>query len=149
MRFCIYRPAYLSFFFTPRQDCCNVEDFLQEAQTMKRLHHPHLIQLYAVCTQSAPFYLVTELMSKGALLMHLQSSEGRRLSLHSLVVMAAQIASGMAYLESRRHIHRDLAARNVLVGEANIVKIADFGLARMIQVGQARDLCCCTFFCVW
>lgn len=46
--------------------------------------------------------------------------------------MAAQIAAGMAYLESQNYIHRDLAARNVLVAENNIVKIADFGLARYV-----------------
>lgn len=46
--------------------------------------------------------------------------------------MAAQIAAGMAYLESQNYIHRDLAARNVLVGDNNIVKIADFGLARYV-----------------
>ena len=51
--------------------------------------------------------------------------------------MAAQIAAGMAYLESQNYIHRDLAARNVLVGDSNIVKIADFGLARLIKVGAA------------
>lgn len=117
-------------------DLCNAEDFLMEAQTMKRLHHPHLIQLYAVCTQSAPFYLITELMAKGSLLSFLQSQEGRTMNVPSLALLAVQVASGMAYLESQRYVHRDLAARNCLVGDGNVVKIGDFGLARMIQVGH-------------
>ncbi|KAF8567034.1 hypothetical protein P879_06255 [Paragonimus westermani] len=118
---------------TLKPSSCDPDDFLREAQVMKRLRHPNLIQLYAICTQSEPFYLVTEFMSKGSLLTHLQSAEGRSLSFQCLLMMSAKIASGMAYLESKRHIHRDLAARNVLVGEQSVVKIADFGLARMIH----------------
>lgn len=51
------------------------------------------------------------------------------------IEMAAQVASGMAFLELQNYIHRDLAARNVLVGENNICKVADFGLARVFMVG--------------
>lgn len=70
------------------------------------------------------------------------------MKLPQLIDMAAQIAAGMAYLESQNYIHRDLAARNVLVGDNNIVKIADFGLARL--VGQLKLLYVCNqlTFCI-
>lgn len=108
-------------------------DFLQEAQVMKKLRHEKLIQLYAVCTNGEPMYIISELMKNGSLLDYLQKGEGRHLKLPSLIDISAQVAYGMAYLEEQHYIHRDLAARNVLVGEGIIVKIADFGLARLIQ----------------
>jgi len=49
------------------------KDFLREAQMMKKLRHPKLIQLYAVCTMEEPIYIITELMSNGSLLEYLQS----------------------------------------------------------------------------
>jgi len=108
------------------------KDFLCEAAIMKKLRHPKLIQLYAVCTLEEPIYIITELMKHGSLLEHLQG-KGRTLKLPQLIDMGAQVAAGMAYLESQNYIHRDLAARNVLVGDNNVVKIADFGLARLIK----------------
>ncbi|CAI9548340.1 unnamed protein product [Staurois parvus] len=48
--------------------------------------------------------------------------------------MAAQVASGMAYLETQNFIHRDLAARNVLVGENSVLQSSRFGLARVFEV---------------
>jgi fyn-related kinase len=117
---------------TLRADAADVSQFLEEAQVMKTLIHHKLVQLYGVCTVDEPICIVTELMKNGALLDYLKTAKGKQLSIEILIDMGAQVAEGMAFLESKNYIHRDLAARNVLVGEDNVVKIADFVLARAI-----------------
>nr|XP_033795331.1 tyrosine-protein kinase FRK [Geotrypetes seraphini] len=114
-------------------------DFLREAQTMKKLRHPKLIQLYAVCSLEDPIYIITELMRHGSLQQYLQNDGGTAIKVQQQVDMAAQVAAGMAYLESQNYVHRDLAARNVLVGEHNVYKVADFGLTRIFQVENVYE----------
>nr|XP_057906834.1 proto-oncogene tyrosine-protein kinase Src isoform X3 [Doryrhamphus excisus] len=108
------------------------EAFLQEAQVMKKLRHEKLVQLYAVVSEE-PIYIVTEYMGKGSLLDFLKGDMGKMLRLPQLVDMASQIASGMAYVERMNYVHRDLRAANILVGENLVCKVADFGLARLIE----------------
>lgn len=47
--------------------------------------------------------------------------------------LPTQTAEGMAYIEQRNYIHRDLRAANILVNKSLVCKIADFGLARIIE----------------
>uniref|UniRef100_A0A8C6P225 Tyrosine-protein kinase n=1 Tax=Nothobranchius furzeri TaxID=105023 RepID=A0A8C6P225_NOTFU len=108
------------------------ESFLEEAQIMKKLHHDKLVQLYAVVSEE-PIYIVTEYMSKGSLLEFLKRGEGQELKLPTLVDVGAQVATGMAYIERMNYIHRDLRSANILVGDNLVCKIADFGLARLIE----------------
>ncbi|EDV23403.1 uncharacterized protein TRIADDRAFT_28106, partial [Trichoplax adhaerens] len=115
---------------TMKQGTMSGIEFLKEAAIMKKLRHPKLIQLYAIC-KSEPIYIITELMENGSLLDYLRDKDrGHKLQLPQLINITAQVAYGMAYLETQKYIHRDLAARNVLVGENLECKVADFGLAR-------------------
>ncbi|XP_034445706.1 protein-tyrosine kinase 6b [Hippoglossus hippoglossus] len=111
----------------------NHREFQREVQILKSLRHRHLISLFAVCTASSPYYIITELMEKGSLLTFLRGPEGALQDAAALIDMGAQVADGMSYLEEQNSIHRDLAARNVLVGGDYICKVADFGLARVIK----------------
>ncbi|XP_069557095.1 fibroblast growth factor receptor 1b isoform X2 [Brachyistius frenatus] len=126
----------------------DLSDLISEMEMMKMIgKHKNIINLLGACTQDGPLYVVVEYASQGNLREYLRArrpvgleywSGTRQASLGSvevreLVSAAYQVARGMAYLASKKCIHRDLAARNVLVTEDNVMKIADFGLARDIH----------------
>lgn len=75
----------------------DVDDFVREAAVMKKIHHPNLLQLYAVCTLQEPIYIVTELMKHGSLLEYMRTGDGRYIQLSNMIDMIAQVASGIGY----------------------------------------------------
>ncbi|XP_040180594.1 tyrosine-protein kinase ABL1 isoform X1 [Rana temporaria] len=117
---------------TLKEDTMEVEEFLKEASVMKEVKHPNLVQLLGVCTREPPFYIITEFMTYGNLLDYLRDCNRQEVTAVVLLHMATQISSAMEYLEKKNFIHRDLAARNCLVGENHLVKVADFGLSRLM-----------------
>ncbi|XP_074542052.1 tyrosine-protein kinase Blk [Halichoeres trimaculatus] len=117
---------------TLKEGTMEPEAFLQEANLMKKLQHERLVRLHAVVTKE-PILIITEFMVNGCLLDFLKTDEGKKLKLPKLIDMSAQIAEGMAYIEKNNYIHRDVRAANILVNETLHCKIADFGLARIIE----------------
>ncbi|XP_056364726.1 fibroblast growth factor receptor 1 isoform X3 [Oenanthe melanoleuca] len=126
----------------------DLSDLISEMEMMKMIgKHKNIINLLGACTQDGPLYVIVEYASKGNLREYLQArrppgmeycynparAPEEQLSFKDLVSCAYQVARGMEYLASKKCIHRDLAARNVLVTEDNVMKIADFGLARDIH----------------
>ena len=114
-----------------------VSDFLKEATVMKQLRHRNVVQLYAVCVEEEPMYVVTELTGHGNLRDYLRG-DGRALQLPQLINMGAQVAAGMAYLEKNTCIHGNLAARSIFVSQHLICRIGDFGIMNILSE-KARE----------
>ncbi|XP_062903082.1 fibroblast growth factor receptor 3 isoform X2 [Mobula hypostoma] len=126
----------------------DLSDLVSEMEMMKMIgKHKNIINLLGACTQDGPLYVIVEFASKGNLREYLKARRppgmdysfdtckvpDEQLTFKDLVSCAYQVARGMEYLASQKCIHRDLAARNVLVTEDNVMKIADFGLARDVH----------------
>ncbi|XP_076140674.1 fibroblast growth factor receptor 1b isoform X1 [Alosa pseudoharengus] len=126
----------------------DLSDLISEMEMMKIIgKHKNIINLLGACTQDGPLYVIVEYASKGNLREYLRARRppgmeycynpdqvpSESMCIKDLVSCAYQVARGMEYLASKKCIHRDLAARNVLVTEDNVMKIADFGLARDIH----------------
>nr|XP_033797122.1 fibroblast growth factor receptor 2 isoform X7 [Geotrypetes seraphini] len=126
----------------------DLSDLVSEMEMMKMIgKHKNIINLLGACTQDGPLYVIVEYAAKGNLREYLRVRRPpgmeysfdinrvpeEQLTFKDLVSCTYQLARGMEYLASQKCIHRDLAARNVLVTENNVMKIADFGLARDIN----------------
>ncbi|KAK7283439.1 hypothetical protein RIF29_12955 [Crotalaria pallida] len=105
-------------------------DFAQEIHILSKIQHKNVVKFVGACSKPPNLYLVTEYMSRGSMydFLHLQKAV---LALPSLLKVAIDVSEGMKYLHQNDIIHRDLKAANLLMDEKGVVKIADFGVARV------------------
>ncbi|XP_011873234.1 PREDICTED: epithelial discoidin domain-containing receptor 1-like [Vollenhovia emeryi] len=113
-------------------------DFQRDVRILAALEDRNIARVLGACYREEPFCVVMEYLEHGDLCQflktHITAEDAhsmpigvKTLSFNCLIYMAAQIASGMRYLENLNFVHRDLATRNCLVGKAYHIKISDFG----------------------
>ena len=104
----------------------DLQRFLQEAQTIAHLRHPHIVRILEFGVESVPF-LAMDYAPNGTL--RQRHPSGSIVPLATVVSYVKQVASALQYAHNERLIHRDVKPENMLLAEDNEVLLSDFGIA--------------------
>uniref|UniRef100_A0A5B6ZIB6 Putative cyclin-dependent kinase F-4 n=1 Tax=Davidia involucrata TaxID=16924 RepID=A0A5B6ZIB6_DAVIN len=108
------------------EECIN----LREVKSLRKMNHPNIVKLKEVIRENDILYFVFEYMECN--LYQLMKDRGKLFSEAEVRNWCFQVFQGLAYMHQRGYFHRDLKPENLLVSK-DILKIADFGLAREIS----------------
>ena len=108
--------------------------FRSEAETIARLRHPNIVEIYRVGEHDGVPFLALEFLEKGSLD---KTLTGVPMAPREAAKIVRALAATVHHVHSQGVIHRDLKPANVLLGQGSIIKISDFGLAKTVdQKGQ-------------
>ncbi|XP_016580960.2 integrin-linked protein kinase 1 isoform X4 [Capsicum annuum] len=111
-----------------------VKAFRDELALLQKIRHPNVVQFLGAVTQSSPMMIITEYLPKGDLRAFLKQ-KGALKPIMALK-LALDIARGMNYLHEHKPeaiIHRDLEPENILRDDSGHLKVADFGLSKLMK----------------
>jgi tRNA A-37 threonylcarbamoyl transferase component Bud32 len=114
-----------------RQNPTAVELFLREARAAAALNHPNIVTLFDADEEAGNYYLTMEFLD-GLPLDAILSKRGK-LSPGDTARLAIQICTGLHYAHERKVVHRDIKTSNLFFTRDRVVKIMDFGLAKMME----------------
>jgi len=105
--------------------------FLREAQSAARLNHPNIVTVYDADQQDGQFFITMELL-EGQPLQTILYERGQ-LSPVNVLGIARQTCRGLDYAHGQGVVHRDIKTANLFVTADRVVKIMDFGLAKVLE----------------
>jgi eukaryotic-like serine/threonine-protein kinase len=117
------RPELLS-------DASFVERFRAEATSLARLNHPNITTIYSLIPDGKNLYMVMELV-RGHTLDDILRKRAAPIEIRESLAIIAQSADGLSYAHSMGVIHRDIKPANLMIAENGVLKIMDFGIARV------------------
>ncbi len=120
----------------------NVARFLREAEILRKLEHPHIVRYHDLGeADNLPYLAMDYVIGKDAGLL-LKEHDGP-LPVRARVGWVCQLLEALEYAHGNQFVHRDIKPGNLLVtteGGREVVKLADFGLARVYQASQLSGL---------
>jgi serine/threonine protein kinase len=113
-----------------------IERLMQEARTASRLSHPNLVPVYEVGMDGATPYVVLEYV-EGRTLRQILSADGA-MAVPRAVITMSQILAGIAHAHGRGLVHGDITPSNILLSNAGVPRIMDFGIAREARAARMQ-----------
>ena len=108
-----------------------VELFLREARAAAALNHPNIVTLFDADEEEGSFFLTMELLEGQNLYTILRRVE--RIKPRDVSRLGIQTAAGLGYAHAHRIVHRDVKTANLFFTKDKVLKIMDFGLAKMVE----------------
>ncbi|MCY4069802.1 MAG: serine/threonine-protein kinase [Chloroflexi bacterium] len=116
------------------QDGTFLERFQREARIVGRLEHPHIVPVYDYDEFEGQPYFVMKYIEGGTLKRRLIK---RGITLDKIKSVMTMLADALTYAHEKGVLHRDIKPSNILIDERDLSYISDFGLARIVQVGDS------------
>jgi pimeloyl-ACP methyl ester carboxylesterase len=110
--------------------------FQHEARAASALNHPHLLTIYEIGAEAGAHFMATEYVD--GLTLRMMFKRGR-LKIDQTLDIAQQIAFALTAAHGAGIVHRDIKPENIMVRQDDIVKVLDFGLAKLLE-DHARDM---------
>lgn len=114
------------------------ERFEAEIESLKKLHHPNIVRLFGYGEQDGYLFYGMELIDGRSLEEELQA--GRAFNWREVTDMAIQVCRALKHAHDRGVIHRDIKPANLLLAAEGVVKLSDFGIAKLFGAsGMTAD----------